>query len=201
MGTIMNKNVTRVKTYSIEEIFEFIKNNPSEEYYVDPEGNSCKLRRPKIYFRKGLKCAAKCGCDLTGQYFVLDLYKNGGTHFDLYAKDSKGEEVMMTIDHIHPKSEGGKDIMENYQPMCSPHNSEKSSHIEDPNNKFSCDVWIEGVMQEGSLDIYKGKQLMWKLKRENKSPYMYSHRPKDGKSEYFYFKDNKIVKESNNLDN
>lgn len=110
------KNATRIKVYSTETIFNFIKNNPGEMYYVDEEGNRGKVRRAKVFCEKGTKCI---DCDLIGTFFVLDKWADGAFHLDLMAVDSVGDEVLMTIDHIHAKSKGGKDTMENYQPMCT----------------------------------------------------------------------------------
>ena len=43
-------------------------------------------------------------------------------HFNLYTEDN----ILMTKDHIKPKIAGGKDIVDNLQPMCSICNGEKS---------------------------------------------------------------------------
>lgn len=133
----IHNNTVRIKTYSIEFIFEFIKNNPNEEYYFDEDGNRCKLRRAKIYLEKGLVCA-ETGCSLKGAFFALEKWPNqknqhelpfGNYHFDLFAIDEFGDENLMTIDHVHPKSKGGKNCMSNYRPMCKVHNEIKSNKI------------------------------------------------------------------------
>jgi 5-methylcytosine-specific restriction endonuclease McrA len=38
---------------------------------------------------------------------------------------------MMTKDHIMPKSKGGKNHFDNYEPMCSDCNTEKADKHED----------------------------------------------------------------------
>ena len=52
---------------------------------------------------------------------------------NLYAINEKGEEVLMTKDHIEPKSLGGKNSLNNYQTMCTICNCEKGSKIENVN--------------------------------------------------------------------
>ena len=124
----------RIKIYSVDFIFDFIRKNPHEPYYIDEDGNRCKLRRAKIYFEKGLICA-ETDCNLVGSFFALERWANqkdqtfGNYHFDLYAIDEVGEEVLMTIDHVHPKSKGGPDHILNYQPMCKVHNELKSNKV------------------------------------------------------------------------
>lgn len=46
-------------------------------------------------------------------------------HFNVYAKDYIGREILMTKDHILAKANGGLDEMDNYQPMCSVCNTRK----------------------------------------------------------------------------
>ena len=69
------KPVERIKTYSVEFIFDFISKNPDEPYYIDENGNRCKLRRAKIYFEKGLICAED-SCSLKGAFFALERWPN-----------------------------------------------------------------------------------------------------------------------------
>jgi hypothetical protein len=68
--------------------------------------------------------------------------------------------VEITIDHIKPKSMGGKDTLENYQPMCSLCNYEKGNGLKlvrylDIKNKEDLvgkDLWMKGRKKF----IYKG---------------------------------------------
>ena len=50
-------------------------------------------------------------------------------HFNLYALDADGNEVLMTKDHIVPKSKGGEDKGINYQTMCYPCNYVKGDSV------------------------------------------------------------------------
>jgi 5-methylcytosine-specific restriction endonuclease McrA len=91
------------------------------------EGHNVRMTslRYKLFATKGCVCI-KCG--LVGWYFSLEKHGNDTTgkfHFNLYGvKD--GKPVMMTKDHIVPKSKGGSDRLENLQPMCVDCNSKKA---------------------------------------------------------------------------
>ncbi len=74
--------------------------------------------RYQLFALKGLKCTM---CGIKGSYFMLergikDNPKKG--HFNLYAIDNNGTEVMITKDHIIPRSKGGANKLDNYQVMC-----------------------------------------------------------------------------------
>lgn len=47
------------------------------------------------------------------------------------AIDENGKEVLMTKDHIIPKSKGGADDISNYQTMCERCNEAKGNRLED----------------------------------------------------------------------
>jgi len=75
-------------------------------------------------FDRNRTCVA---CGRTG--IVMRLQKDWcnadstKAHFNLY--DCNG--VLMTVDHIVPKSKGGKDDIANYQTMCRPCNAKKGN--------------------------------------------------------------------------
>lgn len=86
--------------------------------------------RYDTFFLKGLSCNY---CGIEGKYFWLESNtKDKKTkewtnyHFNLYGIDSNGEEVMLTKDHIVPKSKGGKNCIDNYQCLCVKCNGEKA---------------------------------------------------------------------------
>ena len=92
-------------------------------------GFSVKMnsQRYQLFATKGLTCV-KCG--ITGSFFALERINSTRDnplrfHFNLYAIDDNGEEVLITKDHIIPKSKGGKNTLNNYQVMCYNCNQEK----------------------------------------------------------------------------
>jgi len=90
--------------------------------------------RYQLFKTKGVVCVE---CGIEGKFFALESSK--GTcelspdtpfyHFNLYGIDKNGCEVLITKDHIIPKSRGGKDNIDNMQVMCSPCNQEKDCHV------------------------------------------------------------------------
>jgi len=86
-------------------------------------------QRYELFASKGIKCV---GCGIEGSYFALEKDISDSTsrfHLNLYGKDENGEEVMITKDHILPKSKGGENKLSNYQPMCYKCNQEKADKI------------------------------------------------------------------------
>jgi len=110
-----NTNLARIQTYTPDTLFNFIKNNPAEGYYVDVDGNRSKLRRAKILMEIGLDCVE---CHLKGKFFALERWPDNSLHLDLYGIDEAGDEILITIDHILAKYNGGKDELSNYATLC-----------------------------------------------------------------------------------
>lgn len=120
------------KKYSIEEVFSLLDKEGLEaprisngfkkghEITVDGYPVYSRSLRYSLFYQKGCDCV-KCG--RKGSYFKLEESDNPERrHFNLYTEDN----ILMTKDHIKPKVAGGKDIIENLQPMCSICNGEKS---------------------------------------------------------------------------
>lgn len=95
--------------------------------------NYSRNKRLKVFLHKGLACSYP-GCDRVGDRIVY-WYDYGwehlegtvlsrGLHIDVLAGD-----VLMTVDHVHPKSQGGTDQLDNLEPMCSPCNQRKADKI------------------------------------------------------------------------
>lgn len=119
------RKIERIKTYSVDFIFDFIRNNQNAGFYVDEQGNQCKLRRARIFEARGIKCTFP-GCNNEGSFFALERWGDDSFHFDLYGKDDVGDEVLMTVDHVHAKSNGGPDHLSNFETMCKCCNEIKS---------------------------------------------------------------------------
>lgn len=84
-------------------------------------------KRFKVFEQIGYDCVQ---CGMLGTHIVWWKQYKGvkPDHWDI-AGYKNGKLVMMTIDHIFPKSKGGPDHISNYQPMCGPCNSKKSDKI------------------------------------------------------------------------
>ena len=85
--------------------------------------------RYEMFAQKGI-CCIKCG--IVGAFFALERGKKNNPnkfHFNLYGFDKDGNEMLITKDHIHPRSKGGKNKQSNYQPMCQKCNQRKGNKI------------------------------------------------------------------------
>ena len=75
---------------------------------------------------KGFDCIC-CGITANKIYIEIDNMKSA--HVNFY-HSSEDKEIMLTRDHIIPRSKGGKDIQSNIQPMCEICNQKKADKIE-----------------------------------------------------------------------
>ena len=89
-------------------------------------GHKVSIKRMHCFAFKGVKCVS---CNTRGDVIRLEKWGDGGLHVDLFDSSKEGH-VMMTIDHIKPKSLGGSNDLSNYQPMCEPCNSRKGNKIQ-----------------------------------------------------------------------
>ena len=87
--------------------------------------------RYQLFAEKGIACVS---CGICGEFFALERGSKGNPdkyHFNLYGRASDGKEIMITKDHIKPRSQGGRNRLTNYQPMCYNCNSRKSNKFPD----------------------------------------------------------------------
>lgn len=130
------RNYERKGLYDLMEVIPYIGTG-SREFDGDPiRLNSLRLQ----LFKQNLTCVR---CQLVGYYFAKErsiYYDRKGDrywptshhfHFNLYGTNQHGYEVMLTRDHIHPRSKGGPDELTNLQTMCAPCNSRKKDRLPD----------------------------------------------------------------------
>jgi 5-methylcytosine-specific restriction endonuclease McrA len=120
-----HNGLIRIKSFTIEEIFKVIRKEPKKNYWQDGE-YKIKVARAKVFYKKGLTCM---NCGVKGNFFALEQDKGGGLHLDLYGYNDD-EEILITLDHIIPKSKGGLDKNINYQIMCKVCNEIKADDLE-----------------------------------------------------------------------
>ncbi len=83
-------------------------------------------------FKRSTVCV---GCGRVGTIISLDKFRAKSripsTHFGLYSEEPDGRYVMMTKDHIVPKSKGGAKLwIGNLQTMCEVCNAKKGNKLE-----------------------------------------------------------------------
>jgi len=103
------------------------------QIYLNGKDKTIKVsmgsHRYQLFALKGIKCTR---CGIEGEYFALERdFKTSPDkfHFNLYGNDSNGQEIMITKDHVIPRSKGGKNKLNNYQPMCFRCNQKKADKL------------------------------------------------------------------------
>lgn len=128
------KHYERNGLYGLEEVLPFI----GEETH-DFDGDTIRMASVRLQlFRLSVVCVR---CKLEGFYFAKErtIYYDRKSdrfwpltthfHFNLYGHGKHGNEVMLTKDHILPRSRGGLDELHNLQTMCAPCNSRKKDRM------------------------------------------------------------------------
>lgn len=112
------------KEYAPHEVLNYVTvTNVSRTYEGYPVWmNSLRYQ----VFQRSCTCAH---CGVVGSVFLLQQNEGSSrAHFNLYAKTPEGL-VLMTKDHIHPKSKGGKDKLDNLQTLCYECNKKKGNTV------------------------------------------------------------------------
>lgn len=136
MNYLPIKNLERLQRFSISEFLHIIKNTPPDKRGIFPfntilsDGRHVygkahiRVHRQRMkLFLRSLKCAC-CGCE--AKYVWLELDHNNGFALMPYAPKNGGE-IRITVDHINPKSLGGKLTNNNMQTLCQPCNRRKGN--------------------------------------------------------------------------
>ena len=129
------KNLQRKMILTLDEVFPYVLFEKPEKLGIKSsrqqkliKGEYIKMSsyRYQLFELKGVQCVS---CDVKGEFFAME--KTGDSkryHLNLYGKKD-GQDVLMTKDHILPKSKGGLDNMDNFQPMCVYCNSRKGNKV------------------------------------------------------------------------
>ena len=86
-----------------------------------PNGMKCNAKSPRmrlLWLHKNLTCAF---CGISASFAALESHAAtpASVHLNFYAKDFVDRDVLMTWDHIQPKSLGGTNAMCNAQCLCT----------------------------------------------------------------------------------
>ncbi len=156
------------KKYEIGDIFRELEKNELPDRLIYGENDyKDSVRRVQIIRdlieRDGNRCL---GCGAIPMYFALGKDKMGRWHMDLYGGNID-DDHMFTIDHIHPKSKGGQNIMNNYQLLCKICNEDKSDSVDGEESSQKINVkrlYIDKKLTSLSEQI---KGVLYKIKNKD----------------------------------
>ena len=115
----------KVKRLSLQEVLPHIGVNKKLQISENVSVNTSSVRLHT--FKDNIVCVS---CGLIGTHFWAEKFREDERpHLNLYAVDGYGKEVLMTKDHIIPKSKGGTDSSENMQTMCTHCNCKKGNSL------------------------------------------------------------------------
>jgi 5-methylcytosine-specific restriction endonuclease McrA len=117
----------RKEVYDIKNVFEILE-KINFEGHIKMDGDILKASSLRYKtFHKGHTCVS---CGLEGLYFAKERTQGSKEeiyHLNLYGITPEGKEMLMTKDHILPKSKGGTDDLDNLQTMCHRCNGKKGN--------------------------------------------------------------------------
>lgn len=94
--------------------------------FTELNGFKVRITSTRLYNFKihGITCVS---CGITGSLLAVEGPKKGRPHVNMYGFDKDGNEVLMTKDHVIPKSKGGANHISNMQTMCITCNMDKGN--------------------------------------------------------------------------
>lgn len=124
------KKIITLITYPVDQILLKTGENYAERPF-NVNGNvywvGMGSHRYLCFRQSGTKCVC---CGLQGTIMALQRFVQDPphkAHFNLYGPNESGHMIMLTKDHITPKSKSGKNRPENYQTLCYTCNKTKGA--------------------------------------------------------------------------
>jgi hypothetical protein len=115
----------RIKQFALSDILPFI-GEPYHIFRAKGQRYRVKMRDSRMMlFSESQFCAA---CFVKGDHFWLEHSGCFPPHFNLYAINHCGHPVMLTLDHIIPRSRGGTKHPSNIQLLCTRCNQVKKNN-------------------------------------------------------------------------
>lgn len=114
----MKQKMIKLAEFTYEEVIGKINTCSGRvPFEIDNSKYFVRMNSQRYFlFRKQRNCYV---CGLYGQVFFLEkLLQDKNPHFNLYSKENDNY-VLMTKDHIIPRSKGGKNNLSNYNTCCS----------------------------------------------------------------------------------
>lgn len=116
--------------YSLDEVHSAMDSVKKSRHAFLPDGKRFKRTSQRlVLFRESAVCV---DCEIEGTVYIMESHHmDVSPHLNLYAIDAEGKMILMTKDHILPRSKGGLDVQENYQTMCQLCNARKGNMLEE----------------------------------------------------------------------
>lgn len=108
----------RFARLGLNELPTFINNITPRRFEIAGHIINCRSTRMKLLFvHRELTC--KC-CGLKAAFAAVETCPSskGWKSLNFYGYDHEGKEVLLTWDHIKPRSLGGKNTLSNSQTLC-----------------------------------------------------------------------------------
>jgi len=133
----MKKHYIRTKNNRIRKVMRIRHSTLPIEFLDDMvtsgthkiNGVDIRMGSQRYKLFKQNKCCVKCGIE--GEVLAVEIDKADPMpktyHINMYSIGKNGEEILMTKDHIVPRSKGGRNALFNYQTMCATCNQEKGN--------------------------------------------------------------------------
>ena len=134
--------------------------------YISNAGRLLKRARTNYFIKRGIKVCLRCQCEANVVISYRSKAEHPSTiHVDAFAL-TESHMKMMTLDHICPKSLGGKNMTSNYQLMCSKCNGNRGNILrkaevrmilEDPDRYIGRNprsIYFKRLVQRQFPDIY-----------------------------------------------
>ncbi len=131
---VKTQKYQRLCVLSLEAVLPLLRKTTDKEIIEGVRLKTSSLRL-RTFAQKGTDC---CACGLKASFFAIErdmtharLFPDStqGYHLNLYGLDLDGHEVLMTQDHIYPKSLGGSNTLDNSQTLCRPCNALKADQV------------------------------------------------------------------------
>lgn len=122
----LHKPLICLGVFPIEDVLPFLE--VERKIFRDRQGRdwSLNLTSQRLKLFRGNRTCVCCGIE--GTFLKLEQHlPQDVPHFNLYASTELYGDMMLTKDHIIPKSAGGLCIMSNYQTMCARCNAIKDN--------------------------------------------------------------------------
>ena len=124
MKLVSPNGMKRLRRFKLEEVLKHIGKSRWKVW-----ANSKLIWVPMknqrmLLLGRSQECAC---CGLNATHFWLEHSGCKPPHLNMYGMNGQ-KEVMLTCDHIHPKSKGGQTKADNTQLLCSVCNSLKANH-------------------------------------------------------------------------